>query len=100
MSAFARRALIGSLPRTPVTGDALLFSWALSSGGQNQVGLSFLPRGHRPLLVGNLKCLRGTGTAYLGKARAAGQLPRPLPDHYRTKQVGMQEAVYVRGEIF
>ena len=41
----AAPVLIGGLPPDPhFAGDALLFSWALSFGGQNQVRLSFLPR--------------------------------------------------------
>ena len=51
MSADAERALIVTFP----PGDALLRSWAILAGGQNQVGLSFLPRGHRPLQCRNLK---------------------------------------------
>ena len=43
-----------------------------------------------------IKCLRCTSTACSGITVAAGQLRMHLPDYRRTKQVGTQEAVYVR----
>ena len=36
-------------PKPPFYGGRLSLHQAISSGGQNQVGLSFLPRGHWPL---------------------------------------------------
>ena len=41
------------------------------------------------------KNLRCTHAAYPGITVAVGQFLVHLPDHRRTKQVGMQEAVYV-----
>ena len=43
-----------------------------------------------------IKFLRCTSTAYSGITVAVGQLRMHLPDYRRTKQVGTQEAVYVR----
>ena len=49
MSAFAQRALIGSLPRTPFTEDALLRDEKFYPAGKDKTIWSFLPRGHWPL---------------------------------------------------
>ena len=71
-----------------------------------------VPSGHLPLIRGvglsppnplcwalagtPIKCLRCTSTAYSGITVAVGQLRMHLLNYRRTKQVGMQEAVYVR----
>ena len=61
MSAFAERALIGGLPRTPFTRDALPVYWAISSGGQNQDRPIFLaPGAQAPTKwkFGNIRAVR------------------------------------------
>ena len=71
-----------------------------------------VPSGHLPLIRGvglsppnplrwalagtPIKCLRCTSTAYSGITVAVGQLRMHLLNYRRTKQVGTQEAVYVR----
>ena len=113
MSAYAQRALIGGLPRTPFTWDAFLRvgqsrpagivvaksalfrtpkyghpSWrslapppptkpaSLGFGGGPKVAGPSCRRGTGPCRVRNLKCLRCTHTACLGKARVAGPSSR------------------------
>ena len=67
-------------PRPPdprLRGNALLLPWTISSGGRNQVGLSFLSRGHRPLpglnLDGNRVVQTPPGTAEPGKFGGEGR---------------------------
>ena len=60
MSTWLTPVLIGGRPLDPhFTGDALLWTWHFSSGGQNLSGVPFLLPGHWALSVQNLveKCV-------------------------------------------
>ena len=86
-------------PGPPFCGGRPPGGWVCSSGGQSQVGLSFLPRPTGAYALETLECPHYTDTAYPGKTVAAGQLPRHSPDHRRTEQVGRHQAVYGRAEM-
>ncbi len=58
-------------PRTPITGDALLFSWALSSGVQNQDRLVLLAPGHWALPSEILKVYTLYGHRLLRQSRGS-----------------------------
>ena len=118
VSAFAERALTVILPPDPQlretpscflgnfirrasSSQSPLYSGCPSVGIRHAAPLLLLspPNPLRWALAGTpIKCLRCTSTACSGKTVAAGQLQMYLSDHHRTKQVGMQEAVYVRME--
>ena len=72
MSAFAQRALIGGLPRTPLTKDALPRIWHLRPAALNTRPCVLLAPGTQaPTALKIGKSLRCTYTAYLGKTVAA-----------------------------
>ena len=58
-------------PQTPITGDALLFSWALSSGVQNQDRLVLLAPGHWALPSEILKVYTLYGHRLLRQSRGS-----------------------------
>ena len=89
----------GNFIRRASSSQSPLYSGCPSVGIRHAAPLLLLspPNPLRWALAGTpIKCLRCTSTACSGKTVAAGQLRMHLPDYRRTKQVGTQEAVYVR----
>ena len=89
----------GNFIRRASSSQSPLYSGCPSVGIRHAAPLLLLspPNPLRWALAGTpIKCLRCTSTACSGITVAVGQLRMHLPDYRRTKQVGTQEAVYVR----
>ena len=98
MSAFARRALIGGLPRTPFyDGTHSCFLGRVRPAGKIRTGWFFLPRGHGPLLGAKFKsvCVVRTPPT-LAELWQLGSCWGRWNDTRRTQQVGRHQAVCVR----
>ena len=90
MNTWLTPVLIGVAPLDPhFTGDALLSDSKILPAAPNTRSCILLASGAlAPTGSEILNCLRCTDTAYPGRTVAAGP-----PDHRRTKQVGMHQAV-------